>query len=251
MKYFFEPKILKENEDWIRTHRPLFGFDFDGTLAPIVKNPAYGTMQKKTNALFIELAKHAPVAVISGRSRRDVVNRLPRLKRLIVIGNHGMEWQPALPTALRLEPMVKEWGNLLQEALYRVPHILVEVKRFSITIHYRKEPAKKLALAAIRKHVHGARHLAGKNVINLVPHGALNKGDAFALLRRKLKLPYGVFIGDDVTDEDVFRSKPRPFILSLQVGKPDWSTAKYYLRKQSQMDRVLKMFLKIVKEKPS
>jgi len=50
----------------------LFVFDFDGTLAPIVDDPAEARMAPATWTQLDRLGRLAPVAVVSGRSREDL-----------------------------------------------------------------------------------------------------------------------------------------------------------------------------------
>jgi trehalose-phosphatase len=63
--------------------RVLLAFDFDGTLAPIVRNPAVATMRARTSSLLTKVAKAYPCVVISGRSRarRDEESRRDPLAR--------------------------------------------------------------------------------------------------------------------------------------------------------------------------
>ncbi|HEY6552324.1 MAG TPA: trehalose-phosphatase, partial [Vicinamibacteria bacterium] len=46
----------------------LLAFDYDGTLAPIVEDPASAHMRSATRELLHEVARGYPVAIISGRS---------------------------------------------------------------------------------------------------------------------------------------------------------------------------------------
>ena len=54
--------------------RVLLAFDFDGTLAPIVREPEAAAMRQSTSVLLAEVAKLYPCVVISGRLRADVMN---------------------------------------------------------------------------------------------------------------------------------------------------------------------------------
>jgi trehalose 6-phosphate phosphatase len=56
--------------------RVLLAFDFDGTLAPIVRDPEAAAMRPRTAAMLAKVAKLYPCAVISGRSRADVMAKV-------------------------------------------------------------------------------------------------------------------------------------------------------------------------------
>jgi hypothetical protein len=56
--------------------RVLLAFDFDGTLAPIVADPARAHLRPRTRRLLADVARKYPCVVISGRRRADVVGRL-------------------------------------------------------------------------------------------------------------------------------------------------------------------------------
>ena len=59
----------------LMTRRPLLGFDFDGTLAPIVMHPDEARIPARTAALLARLAERVPIAVVSGRQVLDVRHR--------------------------------------------------------------------------------------------------------------------------------------------------------------------------------
>jgi len=98
--------------------RVLLAFDFDGTLAPIVADPARAHLRPSTRRLLIEVARKYPCVVISGRNRADVASRLTGIPLRRVLGNHGIEPSPALPAARRA---VRRWLACLKPRLERVP----------------------------------------------------------------------------------------------------------------------------------
>jgi len=85
----------------------------------------------------------------------------------------------------------------------------------------------------------------GKCVLNLVPAQAPHKGEALIDACRRLRCASAIFVGDDVTDEDVFQMKvPRGLrVLGVRVGKSASSRAKFYVRGQAEMDELLKVLL--------
>jgi len=217
-------------------------FDYDGTLAPIVKNPSRARMRPTTRALFQQVAERYPCVVISGRSQKEVLKLLGEIPVLAVAGNHGLEpWQGESP----YEDVVAGWKPHLTKALAGIAGVKIEDKRFSLAIHYRAARAKQRAVAAIHAAAEAladVRLVGGKQVVNLIPLGAPNKGTALERLRKRLHCDTAIYVGDDVTDEDVFALEG-PGLLGVRVGAHRSSQAAYYLRDQRQIDALLRALL--------
>lgn len=69
--WLLDPQHRPMLDDWLGPST-LFAFDFDGTLAPIVDDPAEARMSPSTWTQLDRLARLAPVAVVSGRAREDL-----------------------------------------------------------------------------------------------------------------------------------------------------------------------------------
>jgi trehalose 6-phosphate phosphatase len=220
--------------------RVLLAFDFDGTLAPIVTDRSAASMRKRTGTLLSRVCSLYPCAVISGRSRGDVAARLGSAKVAYVVGNHGLEPGSELET---FERTTRDAAPLLTAALSGVPGIDVEDKRYSLAIHYRRSRRKKEARELIERAVAGLplrmRSIGGKQVINVVPSGAPNKGEALLELRAQAEVDTALYIGDDVTDEDVFELDQPGRLLTVRIGASRNSAASYFLRNQREIDTVL------------
>jgi trehalose 6-phosphate phosphatase len=134
----------------------------------------------------------------------------------------------------------------LRRHLQGVPGIDIENKRLSISIHYRQARAKRRTLEIIRAAIADlpvpARVVHGKQLLNVLPPDAPGKGYALEKLRKKLRVERAVYVGDDLTDEDVFSSK-QPGLLRVRVGRSQSSAAGYFLRDQRDIDRFLKRLL--------
>jgi trehalose 6-phosphate phosphatase len=160
-----------------------------------------------------------------------------------MIGNHGIEpWH----TSLGVARGVDAWIPTLNLGLRNFAKLLVENKKFSISIHYRRERNKKKALRAIMKLARtlpNARLVGGKQVVNIVPFGAPNKGFAVEQARRRLGCDKVIYVGDDETDEDAFvLSRDRRF-LAVRVGANRSSLARFYLRNQREIDPFLRILV--------
>jgi trehalose 6-phosphate phosphatase len=220
--------------------RVLLVFDFDGTLAPIVEHRDRARMRRRTAASFKALCALYPCAVISGRGKSDVSARLGGASVKYVVGNHGSEpgaklgqYQREIAAARRhLEVVVAETHG-----------VDLEDKTYSLALHYRRSRQKRLARAAIVRAVKRLttpmRVIPGKLVVNIVPARAPNKGDALLDLREREHADTAFYVGDDVTDEDVFQLDQPGRLLSARVGASRASSAAYYLRNQREMDQLL------------
>lgn len=220
--------------------RVLLAFDFDGTLAPIVEDRDAARMSVRTSRLFARVCALYPCAVISGRARRDVAQRLGATPVKYVIGNHGLE--PSLGIGA-FEEDIATARTLIEKAFGAAPGIDVEDKTYSLAIHYRRSRQKREARASIEALVRALplpmRLVPGKLVVNVVPNRAPHKGDALLHLRTKEKADTALYVGDDVTDEDVFRLDQPGRVLSIRVGASRSSAATYYLRRQLEIDALL------------
>ena len=191
--------------------------DVDGTIVDIGPSPAEvqvsTTLMTSLRDLFALTG--GALALVSGRPISSLDQLFSPL-RLPSIGGHGAEmrisdgetfyWAKPLPEALRRQ---------LQEAAKIGPGIVVEDKDYSLALHYRKAPqlAERLrhhVVAARKQHADEATELLlGKAMLEIKRPG-INKGESIRKLMAYSpfvgRVP--VFIGDDVTDESVFRVLP-------------------------------------------
>jgi trehalose 6-phosphate phosphatase len=191
-----------------------FVTDLDGTLAPIVADPAAAApVPGATHALRALARRIAVVAVVTGRGAVDARRILgPGGDELLVVGNHGLEWLApgsATPTA---PVRAAELRAALAAALDRVPEldgVAVDDKGLSATVHYRGAAdgtaARAALLAGLRDLPPGIELREGRRSIELRPVGAGDKGSAVEEIAARHRLQGLVVAGDDVTDLDMFR----------------------------------------------
>jgi trehalose 6-phosphate phosphatase len=218
----------------------LVGFDYDGTLAPIVASPQRARMRAITRRLLIRVAERYPCIIISGRARDDLMQRLGDVPVVHVSGNHGLEpWAEHVRYATR----VREWVQLLAPRLAACQGVTIEDKTYSLSLHYRAARDKRRAVgeidAALRL-LRRARRIAGKLVVNVVPAEAPGKGDALERARRLLQCDATLYVGDDDTDEEAFRARRSAHFVSVRVGPTNRTQAGYLLKDQRHIDRLLR-----------
>jgi trehalose 6-phosphate phosphatase len=223
----------------------LIGLDFDGTLAPIVADRDRAAMRAGTRRLLREVARRYPCVVLSGRSRADVARRVRGAPLVAVVGNHGMERGRAAATAAR---RVRGWLAFVESRLRGEPGVSVEDKGLSLTVHYRASRRKKRARERILEAVsqlRGVRLVGGKHVVNVLPVDAPHKGLALEREQERLGCDTAIYLGDDVTDEDVFALRRPGRLLAVRVGRKAVSAAPYYVRGQRDVDRVLRILVRL------
>lgn len=218
----------------------LVALDYDGTLAPITDDPSRAHMLAATRELLARLARRRPSLVLTGRSRRDMLRFLDGIDGIEVIGNHGME--SAHATSSDVLDLVSSWKADLVGRIAGMAGMSLEDKSYSLSLHYRLAPDPLLAAAfahTIAAALPQARLVDGKCVLNVVPAAAPDKGDALLLELQRTGLPRALFVGDDITDEDVFQLDLPQQILPIRVGYSPRSRARYFLHDRSEVDRLL------------
>lgn len=218
----------------------LFAFDLDGTLAPIVADPGDIVIPGKLRRQLIDLNNRAPVAVITGRSRSDALSHLGFTPRFLV-GNHGAEGLPGCEESERGYVLLcRAWMQQLAKLLPdgNDSNVVIEDKGATLSLHYRNSYDQERAIKEILNAISSLRpvpkQVSGKAVVNLVPRDAPDKGKALLSVMAHLECSRAIFVGDDVTDEDVFRLGDDR-IFGVRVGMSARSAARYYLLGQEEI----------------
>ncbi len=209
----------------------LLAFDYDGTLSPIVDDPAAASPQPGAVEALARLGEHVgQLAIITGRPVAEAV-RLAGLDgpggpgRLVVLGHYGVErWDSATGRLATASPppglalVRRELGRVLAEA--GVPDATVEDKGLAVAVHVRRCAAPETAyrkligpLVALAKRA-GLAAEPGRHVIELRPAG-MDKGRALTALAAEVGAESITFTGDDLGDlaafdaVDAWRSRGR------------------------------------------
>ena len=240
MRYFLSP-AGRSVATRLAAEKTLCAFDYDGTLAPIVAHPAQARMGMATRRLLTKLTALYPCAVISGRAKRDLLARLAGTGLKRVIGNHGAD---AGNPSREAPAVVREWAMELAPVVAPLDGVWIENKGYSLAVHYRqsvrKREARRSILAAVRR-LRRARVVGGKQVVNVVPAGAPNKGTALLFERDSADCKCVLYVGDDDNDEDAFALSAD--VVAVRVGHKTASCARYYLRSQPEIDRLLELLI--------
>jgi trehalose 6-phosphate phosphatase len=210
------------------TERLLVASDFDGTLAPIVNNPADARPLPHAADALIALAAlpSTTVALVSGRALR-VLRELSSMPPAVhLVGSHGAEFDSGFAHDIDQELLARINEVLTAIAATR-PGVTVEPKLASVALHVRNaSPADgRDALEAARAAAGSwdAELTEGKAVLEFAVIST-DKGEAIDIIRDGDDATAVVFFGDDVTDEKAFR-RMRDGDVGVKVGSGDTHAA--------------------------
>jgi trehalose 6-phosphate phosphatase len=199
--------------------------DFDGTLAPIVDDPAMARPLKGTRTVLAALARRfSLVAVVSGRPAAFVAAALSPLGQVRVLGLYGLE-AVGPDGDVRLDPEAEPWRRVVAAVRAEAereapPGVGVEDKAVSVTIHWRGSPdaepwATRFCEEARARH--GLDVQAGRMALELRPPIAVDKGTVVdRLLPGKVAAGY---FGDDLGDLPAFAALDRWARTGVAVAK--------------------------------
>jgi trehalose 6-phosphate phosphatase len=198
----------------------LLGFDFDGTLSPIVDDPTAAYADPDVPAALAALADRAAlIAVVTGRPAAQAVELgrfagVPGLERLVVLGQYGFErWDVSSKTSV--VPEAPPGLDVVRSQLPRLLDVLgltdahIEDKGIAVAVHVRRmdDPARAyqelhapLAALAARN---GLSLEPGRLVLELRAKG-MDKGQALRGLIRESGARTVMFVGDDLGDVAAF-----------------------------------------------
>jgi trehalose-phosphatase len=256
------PRLFDHREQFskqINNKQPVLFFDYDGTLSPIVRDPEKAYMTDHRRNLLRELATRHTVAVVSGRDRSDIQSFV-NLENIIYAGSHGfrisgpggmhMEMEKAQELLPRLDKMEKQLTSLLEE---KIEGVQIERKYYAIAIHYRNAPRG--SFREIREIVNTVigddtdfKKGRGKKLLEIKPSLDWHKGKALEWIMDKLKFSWPdeympLYIGDDITDEDAFRTLADNGLGILVGSHTLLSAATYHLENVEQVDKFLEELL--------
>ena len=238
-----------------------FFADFDGTLAPIVPEPALARMRPELRKLLVDLSGRSDwrIAIVSGRALADLRRHIG-LKNLIYSGNHGLEIEgPGIafvhPSSVENRPRMAALAETLARRLAQVDGVWVENKGLTLAVHYRlaragsHQEVGRLVESAIEQGPHGFRVTPGLKVLDIRPGVSWHKGDAVAWILKAYDGLEGlpIYLGDDTTDEEAFASLPNA--ITVRVGPHGKSAASYHLSDPGEVEVWLTWLASLSKER--
>jgi trehalose 6-phosphate synthase/phosphatase len=241
-------------EDYHKTTNRILFFDYDGTLAPIVKDPAQAIISDELKELILDLAKRDTVVIISGRDRQFLSN-LFHVLPVHIIAEHGALIKTKESADWVLDESYEEnWKESIRPILdlyaRRCPGAFVEEKETSLAWHYRTADDKEYALRRaqeltwqLRSFIQPELNLQiidGNKVVE-VKKTAFNKGTAARSFVEKGDYDFILAMGDDTTDEDMFMALPTS-AYTIKIGD-DLSAARNHIRSQDEVLNFLRFMV--------
>ncbi len=215
------------------TEQLVVALDFDGTLADLADDPM-AVRPREGNPEVVAALSELPgthIIILSGRQLKDLryLSGFEHVARLV--GSHGAEPQDGIA-------LTEAESSLLEAIDLRMKDVLaepgadgawIERKPAARVLHVRPidDPVRKSRVIdhamSLFRPVPGVHLTDGKDVLEIAVLD-VTKGSYLDAARRELDADAVLFIGDDVTDETVFRTL-RPGDLGIRVGDPDYPTA--------------------------
>jgi len=233
----------KEIQKIIQNRKPVLFLDYDGTLTPIVKRPEDALISDPMKSVLKKCAAKFKVAVVSGRDMDDLKSKV-QVDELIFAGSHG--FRISGPDGLYKEhekaDVILPRLSDIEEKLYQIfpqidKGIQIDRKRYAVAVHYRNAsedniPVIKQKVDEILKENPDFKKGEGKKILEIKPNVDWHKGKAVLWIMKKLGVDdtskfVPIYIGDDVTDEDAFRSISE-FGVGILVGTHGQETAARY-----------------------
>ncbi len=216
--------------DYHRSNSRLIFLDYDGTLTPFVKSPKDANPDKEVLEILERLSTppENEIVIVSGRDKNTLDKWFGNLN-VSLVGEHGAYIKKKNSNLWEtIEPLTSDWKKEIRPTLElfanRVQNSFLEEKEFSIAWHYRNvkteegiSQAKELMalLTTISANLEiGVLH--GNNVLEVKNIG-INKGKATLRYLSENNFQFILAIGDDETDEALFKALP-PDAYSIRVG---------------------------------
>ena len=217
-------ELLRALDAAAATDRLLVTSDFDGTLAPIVNNPADARALPAAAEALVALTDlpATTAALISGRAL-SVLRELSGVPSTVhLVGSHGAEFDTGFTHPID-EALLARITAELDAIAVGLPGVTVETKPASVALHVRNanptDGDAALDAARIASAAWDAHATEGKAVLEFAVIST-DKGEAVDILRGQCDATAVVFFGDDVTDEKAFR-RMREADVGVKVGPGD------------------------------
>ncbi len=214
--------------------------DYDGTLVNFTKKPEQAKPDNEVYEILKKISedKKNYVYVISGRDKKTLTKWMKDLD-IGIIAEHGVWFKEKNKDWKTLYHISSAWKKEIMPTLEvftdRTPGSFIEEKEYSLVWHYRSVNP---ALSQVRVNelkdvlVQMTENLSlgvldGNKVVE-IKNLNINKGSAAEAAIKSVKSDFILAIGDDITDEDMFKVLPED-ACSLRVGLVP-SRAKYNIK---------------------
>lgn len=236
-----------------QSKKRVFLLDYDGTLAAFKNLPEEATPSQALLELLdsLQAIPENQVVIVSGR-KRQTMDKWFRNRGYMLYAEHGA-WFLNENKEWHTFDLKQEWKvsvkRVMQNAVEKTDGSFIEEKSFSIAWHYRNSPIEtaRKSISELKEALLNLKEVRGNKLDILngdkvveVKFASINKGIASTSVIQLLKPDFILAIGDDDTDEAMFKALPN-YALNIKVGDKS-SVAKYYIEKQDQVLDFLRGF---------
>jgi trehalose 6-phosphate synthase/phosphatase len=241
--------------DYLAANRRLLLLDYDGTLVPFSNDPKSTSPGKRLLETLRVLSSDPrnEIVLVSGRDKA-ILNEWFENLNINLVAEHGAwlkrrndDWSVLQPLSANWKPMIMP---IMKRYADRLPGAFVEEKEYSLVWHYRAaDPevaqikSRELADDLVNFTANIDVQVLKGNKIVEVRNAGINKGMALLLWIHEGNFDFILAVGDDSTDEDMFKALPQN-AYSLKVGDSE-SSARFRLKQQSD---VLELIGKLAEE---
>ena len=202
--------------------------DVDGTLLEFTDSPLETHADSALTVLLANVAERlgGALALVSGRSI-EYLDALFTPLRLPAAGLHGVERRKAsgvMHGASFVDSQLDLARTALQALVLAHPGTILEDKGRTIAVHFRMAPGAESsvrdAVGAAASQLGSNYHIQGGNMmLEIKPRGFTKSSAIEAFMREP---PFSgrtpVFVGDDLTDQDGFKTVDEADGISISVG---------------------------------
>jgi trehalose 6-phosphate synthase/phosphatase len=227
--------------------------DYDGTLTPFQRMPSLAVPGHDVIQLLKQLTENpnTDIVIISGRDS-DTLDKWLGSLPLTIIAEHGAlikfrgeEWQEQVTISTEWKEQVRP---LLELYSTRCVGSFVEEKKNTLAWHYRNthpdlgfNRSRELRNALLQLTANTALQVIDGNKVLEIRQTGIDKGATAQKIYDRFNPDFMLCIGDDTTDEDMFRIL-RDKAWTIKIGGGG-TAAKYTMWSQTQVLPLLKKFI--------
>jgi trehalose 6-phosphate synthase/phosphatase len=235
---------------YAKTQKRIIFLDYDGTLVDFKSNIDQAIPDDDLYSILSQLTEDPAnhVVLISGRKHENLGEWFAD-HGIDLIAEHGAWFKKQNAHWYKSPGLSAQWKHdimpVLETYVDRTPGTFIEEKSYSLVWHYRKAQ-KGLGELRAGELMNTLKYIANDKGLQLLPgdkvveikNMEINKGKAALTLVDGNNYDFIMALGDDYTDEDIFKALPESAI-TIKIGS-HLSAAKFYLRTPSEARRLLK-----------
>ncbi|HPM32419.1 MAG TPA: bifunctional alpha,alpha-trehalose-phosphate synthase (UDP-forming)/trehalose-phosphatase [Chryseolinea sp.] len=205
-------------DDFEKAERRVLFLDYDGTLVPFAQNPQLAIPDSNLLNLLREIKadEKTEVVIISGRNQAILESWFKDIN-LTLVAEHGASVKLSGLDWTHKNKDETDWKAIVRQTLQlfvsRSPGSMLEEKNFSLAWHYRGVDPD-LGFVRSREMLDNLYHLIRNSHLNVIDgnkvievrEAGIDKGSAALKVLETFQADYVLAIGDDKTDEDMFKA---------------------------------------------